>query len=130
MSREEDEHEAVGYKKPPKHSRFKKGQSGNPSGRRKGRSSTVNDNDEPFLSRKIGATVAGKRVRIARRDAAKERLFSIAMGGNIQAFALLFKLDTANDNKRDEEQWLSDEQLDALIERYIARQHVKGGTGG
>ena len=49
MSREEDEHEAVGYKKPPKHSRFKKGQSGNPSGRRKGRSSTVNDNDEPFL---------------------------------------------------------------------------------
>ena len=52
------------------------------------------------------------------------------MGGNIQAFALLFKLDTANDNKRDEEQWLSDEQLDALIERYIARQHVKGGKGG
>lgn len=130
MSREDDAPEAVGYKKPPKHSRFKKGQSGNPSGRRKGRSSTVKDNDEPFLSTKIGATVAGKRVRIARRDAAKERLFSIAMGGNIQAFALLFKLDTANDNKRDEEQWLSDEQLDALIERYLARQHGKGGKGG
>lgn len=27
---------AVGKRKPPQHSRFKKGQSGNPSGRRKG----------------------------------------------------------------------------------------------
>jgi hypothetical protein len=33
----------VGYKKPPKHSQFKKGQSGNPGGRRHLKSGTIRD---------------------------------------------------------------------------------------
>ena len=33
----------TGYKRPPKHTRFKKGESGNPSGKRKGTRSRVNE---------------------------------------------------------------------------------------
>lgn len=36
---EPDDDYSVGYKKPPKHSRFKPGQTGNPKGRKKGRTS-------------------------------------------------------------------------------------------
>lgn len=132
MSREDDP-PAVGYKQPPQKSRFQKGRSGNPSGRRKGgANNTPKDSDEPFLSKKVRAKIAGKQVWITKREVAYERLFSIAMGGNVPAFALLFKLDTANDNKNDADSSLSDEEAEALIARFIARKRsaVTGGEDG
>lgn len=38
-----DSNGKVGYKRPPKHSQFKKGQSGNPGGRRRLKSGTLRD---------------------------------------------------------------------------------------
>ena len=124
MSREDDP-PAVGYKKPPQKTRFQQGKSGNPSGRRKSKSSSARKDDgQPFLSKKMRATIAGKRVWITKRDLAQERLFAFAMEGNIAAFALLFKLDMANDNMPEAERPLTDEEEEALIERFLARKRA------
>ncbi len=124
MSREDDP-PAVGYKKPPQKTRFQKGKSGNPSRRRKSKSSSARKDDgQPFLSKKMRATIAGKRVWITKRDLAQERLFAFAMEGNIAAFALLFKLDMANDNMPEAERPLTDEEEEALIERFLARKRA------
>ncbi len=129
MSREDDP-PAVGYKKPPQHTRFQKGQSGNPSGRRKSKSSAApKDDDQPFLSKKVKAKIAGKEVWISKREALRERLFAIAMDGNVPAFALLFRLDMANDNKPDAESGLNEAEEEALIARFLARKR-SGVTGG
>ncbi len=129
MSREDDP-PAVGYKKPPEKTRFQKGQSGNPSGRRKSKSSTApKDDDQPFLSKKVKAKIAGKEVWISKREALRERLFAIAMDGNVPAFALLFRLDMANDNKPDVESGLNEAEEEALIARFLARKR-SGVTGG
>lgn len=122
MSREDDR-PAVGYKKPPEKTRFQKGQSGNPSGRRKSTSNiTRKEDEEPFLSQKVRAKRAGKEIWMTKRDVARERLFAIAMEGNVPAFALLFKLDMANDNKTESERSMSEAAEEALIQRFLARK--------
>nr|WP_156134693.1 DUF5681 domain-containing protein [Methylobacterium sp. ZNC0032] len=130
MSREDDD-KAVGYKKPPQKTRFQKGQSGNPSGRRKSQSSTAStDDDQPFLSKKVKAKIAGKEVWISKREVLRERLFAIAMDGNVPAFALLFRLDMANDNKPGADSGLTEAEEEALIARFLARKRSGAAGGG
>jgi preprotein translocase subunit SecF len=52
----------VGYRRPPVHTRFRKGQSGNPSGRRKG--AGIRTAAEKVMGRKVMATVDGERRRV------------------------------------------------------------------
>jgi hypothetical protein len=52
----------VGYGKPPKATRFQKGRSGNPSGRRKGRLNVATIVDS-VLSQKISGIEGGRRVQ-------------------------------------------------------------------
>lgn len=52
----------VGYGRPPKHTRFPKGQSGNPKGRRKGSRGLKTDLDEA-LKETLTITVGGKKLR-------------------------------------------------------------------
>src|SRR5271166_6341082 len=54
-SENDDEYE-VGYRKPPKHSRFKKGQSGNPRGKSRG-----TKNSATLLKQALLASVLGKQ---------------------------------------------------------------------
>jgi uncharacterized protein DUF5681 len=63
----------VGNKKPPLHSRFKPGQSGNPSGRRKGRSNFGTTLMKEFC-KTIPATLYGKPVKVS-----QERLFAASI---------------------------------------------------
>jgi Family of unknown function (DUF5681) len=63
----------VGNKKPPLHSRFKPGQSGNPSGRRKGRSNFGTILMKEFC-KTIPATLNGKPVKVS-----QERLFAASI---------------------------------------------------
>jgi hypothetical protein len=75
--RRDDDDESVGYGRPPRHSRFQKGQSGNPTGRKK---------EDPLFPKRLGAkkllefiaeqskeiitvTVDGKRFRMPRMEA-------------------------------------------------------------
>ena len=132
MSREDDP-PAVGYKKPPQHSRFRKGRSGNPSGRRKQVSDTDRQLDrEVVLSQLVPMTIGGKRVKIPARQAVYQKLLAMSLGGNVSAMALLFKLDMANDNTPEAERPQSEAEEEALIARFLARKQSAemGGEDG
>lgn len=82
----------VGYKNPPKDTRFKKGRSGNPKGRPKG-AKGVAPTLFKVLSGKVAAKVDGRTVRISRVEGMCRRLVDKALAGDMRAIALLINLD-------------------------------------
>ena len=80
-----------GYCNPPKHTRFKKGQSGNPRGRPKGalNMATVL---ERTLREKIVIDVNGKRKTVTKLEAAINQLANKATSGELKALQLLAAL--------------------------------------
>ena len=78
---------AVGYGKPPAHTRFKKGQSGNPAGRRKG-----SKNFSTVLLEALQETVViqqdGKTKKISKQQAAVKQVVHKAASGDLRAFSL------------------------------------------
>lgn len=131
MSRD-DAPEAVGYKRPPQHSRFKKGQSGNPSGKpRRTKSDAAVDDREAVLSRIVTTRINGKIVRITVRRALYERAADMATKGDIRALALLLKLDRMNDNGAASEAGQQNTaEEEAVIARYVAHKAKYAGGGG
>jgi hypothetical protein len=79
-----DESNTVGYRRPPVHSRFKPGRSGNPRGRPKGRL-----NFETDLKRTLQAPVTlndgGKPRRVTTQEAMLLRLREKALKGDVKA---------------------------------------------
>ncbi len=73
----------VGYKRPPRHGRFRKGQSGNPRGRRKG--SSTRSAAEKVLDRKVMATVDGQRRKLPITEALVLQLAQRALAGDLRA---------------------------------------------
>lgn len=92
MSDEEDPN--VGYGRPPKHSRFKPGRSGNPKGRPKGASSYL-ASVRRELERKITVTEGGRQRRITKKEAAAKRLVEKALKGDPQALRAIAEIDRA-----------------------------------
>jgi Family of unknown function (DUF5681) len=75
----------VGYKRPPKHSQFRKGQSGNPSGRPRGtrnRDTVI----EEELNRIVTIHQNGRPQKITLFQAAAKQLVNKAATGNLAAF--------------------------------------------
>ena len=84
----------VGYKKPPKHSQFKKGQSGNKRGRRKKRV-TLTDVEEAFdkaLSAYITVNENGVVHQVTRVRALAMQVVNKALKGNHQAMNAVLSL--------------------------------------
>ena len=84
----------VGYGRPPKTTRFKKGQSGNPKGRPKG-SLNVATVLIKTLSEKVVINENGQRKTVTKFEAALKQLVNKALGSDIRALRLL--LDLARD---------------------------------
>jgi hypothetical protein len=121
----------VGYKRPPQHTRFRKGQSGNPSGKKKARPVAQEDDREAVLSQPLTMTLQGKRVTVTARRALYQRLLAMALDGNLRAMALLLKLDAQNENWKKEaepEKPEVSESEEALITRFFDR-HSEAGEG-
>lgn len=78
----------VGFCKPPVHTRFKPGQSGNPKGRPKGAMDTHRLIDA-ILNKKVAATIDGVPIRISKRQAMLMRLANNATSGDINSLRLL-----------------------------------------
>jgi hypothetical protein len=80
----------VGYGKPPKHNRFKAGQSGNPKGRPKGTKNLATDLAEE-LGEKLLVTENGKQQRITKQRAMVKAVVAKALKGDVRAIDLLLK---------------------------------------
>jgi hypothetical protein len=110
MAEKKDSKYTGGYGKPPKHSQFKPGQSGNPSGRRR-KSSTFEEDVEAELRSLITVSEAGKCRRISKRRAMIKQHVKRALNGDVRSTQLLLKVL---------ERLPSEEQdpLNALLEEF------------
>src|ERR1700730_12433614 len=81
----------IGYKQPPLHSRFKKGQSGNPEGGRRQR--PRHTHLPALIEEALDARMAGPRHRpLTRRQAIVVGLVEKSAAGDLRAVKLLFDL--------------------------------------
>jgi hypothetical protein len=121
--------QTVGYGRPPKHSQFAKGRSGNPNGRPKGvrNFATV---IEAELNTKIPITENGKRKSISKREAVAKQLVNKAASGDTKAMPLLLNESraheqTATGRELDPGQSVADHQvMTGMLER-IRRSMVQ-----
>jgi hypothetical protein len=81
----------VGYGKPPKSTRFRPGQSGNPKGRPKGATGTAKLLEQT-LSQEVSVTEGGRTTRISKREALILSLVTKAIKGDMRAAAQTLKL--------------------------------------
>ncbi len=81
----------VGYKKPPKNTRFKKGMSGNPKGRPK-RTPSAKQSFHEVFAKKILATVDGKKQYINGMEALFLQLRAKTNAGDLQAIRIFVNL--------------------------------------
>ena len=76
-----DKDNSVGYKRPPRHTRFKKGKSGNPRGR-PGGSLNLGFKLEKVAPALVTVTESGKRKTLSKVDVALRRLVNNAAEGD------------------------------------------------
>jgi Family of unknown function (DUF5681) len=79
----------VGYGKPPKHTQFRKGKSGNPKGRGKGIRNFASEIEEE-LNTRVPVTENGRRKKITKRKAIAKQLVNKAATGDQKAIPILF----------------------------------------
>lgn len=119
-----------GYKKPPRHTQFKPGESGNPKGRPAG-SKNVNTLIERELDQKVVVREGGRSVQLTKREVLVKQLVKKAIEGDHRSQQTLLKRDqelaaahrSANDNAASAETPL-DQDDRAILDAYVAM--VKG----
>jgi hypothetical protein len=97
MPRDKDGDYEVGYGKPPRHTRFAKGQSGNPRGRPPGAKSFTTLLEEALNERVLVAENGGRR-KVSKRQAIVTQLVNRAATADFRAMKMLF--DFARDTER------------------------------
>jgi hypothetical protein len=80
-----DQNYKVGYKRPPAHSRFRPGESGNPAGRPKGRKNLQTAVRE-YLEGQVQVSIGQRKQMMTRLEAFVHRVFNSAISGDIKAF--------------------------------------------
>ena len=105
---------AVGYGKPPLHSRFQPGRSGNPRGRPKA-AKGLNTIVRETLTQKVAVRTAAGEKKISRIEAVLQKTVEQAMKGNPRALAELIKLygNAVPDEKQDAGTKETEEDLSA-----------------
>lgn len=88
---DDDKDYEVGYKKPPKHTQFQPGQSGNPAGRPP-RSRNMKLLVQEILDEKIALTENGNTLVVSKREALVRRLCVDAMNGDPRARRQLIQI--------------------------------------
>lgn len=108
----------IGYGKPPEHTRFKPGESGNSKGRPKGSGNFSKDLDR-LLRSKVTVNRDGKPRRISTQEAALLRLGERALKGDPRALIQLLEYAQRRSEERDARS--SEKHLAANEEEILAR---------
>jgi hypothetical protein len=107
---------SVGYGKPPKHSRFKKGRSGNPKGRRQRNPKTIKAILTDVLNRKLRVREADAYRRVTILELIITQLAIKATKGDDAALTLLLALKQEAKARGEIEQyviqWVPDEEIE------------------
>jgi len=84
----------IGYRRPPKATRFKKGKSGNPSGKRKQSANTIDPATIIFAigNEEIVVVDNGKRKRMKKDEIHFRRLFTKAIKGDLKAARIVMDM--------------------------------------
>ena len=95
MNQKDEKTEEVGYRKPPEHSRFQPGRSGNPKGRPKGslNAATVL---AKTLREKVMINENGRRRKITKLEAYLKQLVNKAASGDLRAIMHLSSMVSAS----------------------------------
>lgn len=78
----------VGYGRPPKHTQFKKGQTGNPKGRKKGARGFKTDLKAEMNAR-VEITENGKKAKVTKQQLLVKQLTTKALKGDVRAISKL-----------------------------------------
>jgi hypothetical protein len=105
----------VGHRKPPKHSRFKKGVSANPKGRRKRKPLAAGDIVNNVLNAPTEYRERGQTKKATRRELTLRNYVRLALRGDVKAAEALLRLRThaqrfgdAGANRIEVNDWLPD----------------------
>jgi hypothetical protein len=119
--------EPVGYRRPPKHSQFKPGQSGNPRGRKPGAKGAAQIL-AGILNEKVFVVVNGRRRSITMLEAVTKQLVNKAGSGDAQASKQLFSLITGYGEQLFDNGTRLNEADSAAMEHMVARIiRLRGG---
>ena len=117
----------VGYCKPPRHTQFRAGQSGNPKGRPKG-SRNFSTDVKDTLEKPVRLTNGGKRTTVSTQHATLLRLREKALRGEARALDRMLELArTYNDEEIAEEAAKLSLNDAELLEAYNARLLRRAG---
>jgi hypothetical protein len=119
--------DGLGYRKPPQHTQWRQGQSGNPKGRKKG-SRNFKTEVKELLNSMVSVVRDGKPAKMSAQRAALERLLVKALNGDIRALTQLSRLA----QEQSDAEPSSAERLSAndqqILEIYKSRV-LSGATG-
>ena len=107
-----DDDYKVGYGKPPKATQFKKGQSGNPSGKKK--PASLEDILKRVLAKQVTVTVDGNKQTLPMLEVIVQALVRKAATGDLAAIKTVVQAAAAFADEPVAEATLSAHQLDAL----------------
>lgn len=115
----------VGYGKPPKHTQFKPGQSGNPKGRPKGVKNLATDLEEE-LSEKIVVNEGGEQNEITKQRAMLKALLAKALKGDTRAATALIQLINVLEAARSSSESKAplDSEDRAILDAYFERNRT------
>lgn len=116
----------VGFGKPPKESRFKKGQSGNPKGRPKGSRNFATDVKD-VLASQVAVKEGERKTMVSTQKAALKRLKEKALNGDARALDRLLAL--AQTHMTDSELGSNAQPMTVtdreILARYVERQRAQ-----
>jgi hypothetical protein len=105
---------AANYRKPPLHTRFKKGQSGNPRGRPKKNLPALL---VAALNEPVFVTIDGERRKITKREAVITQLVNESAGANLRATKMLIDMMKDIERKTEAEPPLEPHQFPPSVPR-------------
>jgi len=123
--------EKVGYRRPPVHSRFQRGTSGNARGRPKAakNASTLIGS---VLAERIPVRENGRTRKISKLEASLTQLANKAAGGDVRAILAVVALAQGVEARRDPDETIAplDEADRRVLDRLVDRVRAKAGVHG
>lgn len=121
----EDGPSDIGYKRPPTHSQFKPGRSGNPAGRPKGALNLETELSKE-LTERITIREGERSFKVSKQRALLKSMVAKALKGDTRAAGLVLQLVTKlallEDVAQPSEQAPLSEDEAAILERFIAKR--------